>query len=71
MRIIALIFGLLSAATGGIIAYRALFLEPETTVVITNTSVHQLPNAWRAAGGLLLLVIGAVLAFVSARRRPT
>jgi hypothetical protein len=69
MRIFVFIIGVLLAALGGVTAYRALFLEPDTTIVITNTDVHQYPNTWRVAGGLLLLLIGACVAFFGARRR--
>jgi hypothetical protein len=70
MRLIALILGLAIAATGGVIAYRALFLEPQTTLVITDTHVRELPNTLRVAGGLLMLIAGAALAFFAARRKP-
>jgi hypothetical protein len=70
MRIIALIVGLAIAATGGIIAYRAFFLEPTTTIVITDTNVRELPNTLRIAGGLIMLIAGASLAFFAARRKP-
>jgi hypothetical protein len=69
-RLLALIIGLAIAVTGGIIAYRALFLEPSTTIVITDTNVRELPNMLRIAGGLILLVIGACMAFFAARRKP-
>jgi hypothetical protein len=69
LRIFVFIIGVLIAAAGGVTAYRALFLEPDTTIVITNTNVHQYPNTLRVVGGLLLLLIGAGVAFFSARRR--
>ena len=69
MRIFVFIIGVLIAAAGGVMAYRALFLEPDTTIVITNTNVHQYPNTFRVVGGLLLLLIGAGVAFYGARRR--
>jgi hypothetical protein len=69
MRIVIFIIGVLVAALGGVMAYRALFLEPDTTIVITNTNVHQYPNTLRVTGGLLLLIIGAGIAFLGARRR--
>jgi hypothetical protein len=69
MRIFVFIIGVLIAATGGVIAYRALFLEPDTTIVITNTNVQQYPNTLRVLGGLLLLLIGAGIAFFGARRK--
>ena len=71
MRILALIVGLMIAAAGGAILYRALFLEPSTTVVITETNVREFPNAWRVAGGSILLILGAGLAFLAARRKRT
>jgi hypothetical protein len=69
MRVIALICGLVLAAAGGVIAYRALFIEPSAAVVITDTDVRELQNWWKAAGGILMLLVGASLAFLSARRR--
>ncbi|MFN2453140.1 MAG: hypothetical protein ABR577_02860 [Pyrinomonadaceae bacterium] len=69
MRIIALIIGLALAAIGGTIAYRALFLEPSTSLVVTNTNIREVPNTLRTGGGIALLILGACLAFFSARRR--
>ena len=71
MRILVLILGLVIAAAGGVILYRALFLEPSTTVVITETDVREFPNTWRVAGGSVLLILGACLAFLAARRKRT
>jgi hypothetical protein len=70
MRIAGIIIGLLVAAVGGTIAYRALFLEPSAGVVITNESVREIPNTLRIASGIILLIIGAALAFFAARRKP-
>lgn len=70
LRIIALIFGLIVAAAGGVIAYRAFFLEPRTAALVTETNVHQLPDMIRAGGGLIMLVGGACVAFFAARRKP-
>jgi hypothetical protein len=72
LRIIALILGLALAAWGGVIAYRALFLDPSATAIVnTNTgAVHQFPNMLRVASGLIMLVGGACVAFFAARRRP-
>ncbi len=70
MRTIALIVGLLIAVTGGVIAYRALFLDAQTTTVITSTDVRQLPDTLRVVGGLVMLLVGAALAFFAARRKP-
>ncbi|MBA3356442.1 MAG: hypothetical protein H0U18_11025 [Pyrinomonadaceae bacterium] len=71
MRIIGIILGILVAAIGGVIAYRALFLEPSSAVVITETEVRELPNTARVVGGIALLAIGATMAFFAARRRNT
>ena len=69
MRIVLIIIGILLAAAGGVIAYRAAFLEPHTAIVVTETNVRELPNAARIAGGLALLIIGAAIASFSARPR--
>jgi hypothetical protein len=69
-RTIGIILGVVLAAIGGVIAYRALFLDYHSTVVITNSGVRELPNLFRAVGGGALLLIGAMLAFLSARKRP-
>jgi hypothetical protein len=72
MRIVALILGLAVAAWGGVITYRALFLEPGATAIInTGTgAVHEYPNLLRVITGLTMLVIGLCLAFFAARRKP-
>jgi hypothetical protein len=64
-----ILLGLLLATVGGVIAYRALFIEPSAGVLITNTDIREIPNALRVGGGILLLIGGACLAFLSARRR--
>ena len=69
MRIIGIIVGIAIATVGGVIAYRAFFLEPSSAVVITETDVRELPNTARVVGGMALLVIGTALAFFAARRR--
>ena len=69
LRLIVIILGILIAAFGGAIAYRALFLEPTAAVVNTNTEVRELPNTLRVGGGIALLVTGASLAFFAGRRR--
>ena len=70
LRLILIIVGLVLAAFGGVIAYRALFLDPSAAVVITDTSVREWPNTLRVGGGLVLLLAGASLAFIAARRQP-
>jgi hypothetical protein len=69
MRAAAVILGIVVAAAGGVIAYRALFVEPHAAIVITNSSVRELPNMARVSVGIILLVAGAALAFFSAVRR--
>ena len=70
MRAIIIVGGVIIAAIGGVVAYRALFLEPTAAVVITSSGeVRDLPNYARIIGGCLLLVAGAVLAFVTATRK--
>jgi hypothetical protein len=69
LRIVTLIFGIIIAAAGGVIAYRALFIEPSAAVVITSTDVREVQNWWKVVGGILMLLVGAFLAFLAARRR--
>jgi hypothetical protein len=69
LRIIGIIVGILIAAIGGVIAYRALFLEPSAAVVITETEVRELPNTARMVGGMAMLALGAIVAFLAARKR--
>ena len=69
MKPIAVIIGIVLAAAGGVIAYRALFLEPSAAVVITNTGIRELPNYTRVVGGIVVLIAGAALAFFTAIRK--
>jgi hypothetical protein len=71
MRVILVIFGIVVAAVGGVIAYRALFLEPSAAIVITNTEIRELPNYTRVVGGIVLLIAGAAIAFFTATRGRT
>jgi len=65
-----MIFGIVLGAVGGVIAYRAYFLEPTAAIVISNEGVRELPNTFRIVGGLLLLLVGAGLAFTAGVRKP-
>ncbi len=69
MRRTVIIIGIVLAAVGGVIAYRAFFLEPAAAVVISNTGVRELPNTFRVVGGLVLLIVGALVAFTAASRK--
>lgn len=69
MRIIALIAGVLIAAVGGALAYHGLFVEPPRADLVTATgSVHKVPNMLHVIGGIIMLVAGACVAFIAARR---
>ena len=70
LRAFAIIFGIVLAAVGGVIAYRALFLEPASAVVISSRGVRELPDTFRLVEGILLLIVGAAIAFIAALRRP-
>lgn len=69
MRPILVIFGVVLAAVGGVIAYRAFFLEPSTAVVISESGVRELPDYYRVVTGLVLLIVGAAIAFTAAVRK--
>ena len=69
LRAIAIILGIVLAAVGGVIAYRAYFLEPATAVVISERGIRELPDTYRTIEGLVLLVLGGVMAFYAARRK--
>jgi hypothetical protein len=65
-----LIVGILVATAGGVITYRALYVEPKSAVVITETEIRQIPNQARVVGGALMFVSGSALALYAATRKP-
>ncbi|MBD0373355.1 MAG: hypothetical protein ICV60_21140 [Pyrinomonadaceae bacterium] len=70
MKVVTFIAGLVIAAAGGVIAYRALFVHTGADFVISNTgAIHEVQNWWKATAGILMLLVGAIIAFLSARRR--
>ncbi|HEU4794853.1 MAG TPA: hypothetical protein VFT02_04435 [Pyrinomonadaceae bacterium] len=69
MKALLLIVGIMLAVVGGVITYRALYLEPKSAVVITETDVRELPNYTRVIGGALLFVGGTALALFAATRK--
>ena len=69
LRPIIVICGIVLAAIGGVIAYRAIFLDPTAAYVISNEGVRELPNTFRIIEGIALLIVGAVVAFFAAIRR--
>jgi hypothetical protein len=69
MRALMLIVGILVATAGGVITYRALYVEPKSAVVITETEIRQIPNQARVVGGALMFVSGSALALYAATRK--
>lgn len=69
MKAFLLIVGVLLATVGGVITYRALYIEPKTAVVITDSGIRQIPNQARVVGGALLFVSGSALALFAATRK--
>jgi hypothetical protein len=69
MKTLLLIVGIMLATVGGVITYRALYVEPTSAVVITETEIRQLPNYARVVGGALLFVGGTALALFAATRK--
>ena len=69
MKALLLIVGIMLAVVGGVITYRALYLEPKSAVNITETDVRELPNYTRVIGGALLFVGGTALALFAATRK--
>ena len=68
MRAALIIVGLFIATAGGVIAFRALYLEPTSTVVITSDEIRELPNYTRVVGGALMVLVGAAAAYLAATR---
>ena len=69
MKTLLLIVGILVATAGGVITYRALYVEPKSAVVITDSGIRQIPDQARVVGGALLFVGGSALALFAATRK--
>ena len=69
MKALLLIIGIMLATVGGVITYRALYVEPKSAVVITETDIRQLPDYARVVSGALLFVGGTALALYAATRK--
>ena len=69
MKTLLLCIGVLVATAGGVITYRALYVEPRSAVVITETGIRELPNQARVISGALLFVGGSALALFAATRK--
>ena len=52
LRAVAIILGIVVAAIGGVIAYRAYFLEPTAVVIISERGVRELPDTYRTIEGI-------------------
>jgi hypothetical protein len=68
VKVFLLIVGILVATAGGVTTYRALYVEPRSAVVITETEVRELPNYKRVVGGALMLVCGTAVALMAAKK---
>jgi len=69
LKALLLIVGIIIAAIGGVMTYRALYVEPKTSLVITETDIRLLPNRTRVVGGAVLFVGGTALALFAAVRK--
>jgi hypothetical protein len=69
MKTLLLFIGVMVATAGGVITYRALYIEPKSAVVITETGIREIPNQARVIGGALLFVGGSALALFAATRK--
>ena len=69
MKVLLLIVGILVATAGGVITYRALYVEPKSGVVITETGIREIPDQARVVGGALMFVAGTALALFAAVKR--
>lgn len=69
MKVLLIIVGILVATAGGVITYRALYVEPKSGIVITETGTREIPNQARVIGGALMFLGGTALALVAATRK--
>lgn len=69
MKSLLLIVGILIATVGGVLTYRALYVEPKSAVVITDSGIRQIPDQARVVGGALMFVGGSALAIFAATRK--
>jgi hypothetical protein len=69
VKALLLIVGMMFATIGGVLTYRALYVEPRSAVIVTETDVRELPNYARVVGGALLFVGGTALALYAATRK--
>ena len=70
MKALLLIVGVVVAVAGGVLTYRALYLEPKSAIIVTESgNVRELPNQARVVGGALMFVGGCALAIYAATRK--
>lgn len=69
MKSLLLIIGIMIATAGGVVTYRALYVEPRSGVVITETGIREIPDQARVVGGALMFVGGTALALFAALRK--
>jgi hypothetical protein len=69
VKVLLIIVGILVATAGGVITYRALYVEPKSGVVITESGTREIPNQARVIGGALMFVGGTALALFAATRK--
>jgi hypothetical protein len=69
LRAIVIVFGIVLAAVGGVIAYRALFIEPSAAVKISERGVRELPNTLHVVEGIVLFIVGAAIALTAAVKK--
>ena len=68
LRAIVIILGIVLAAFGGVVAYRAFFLDPAAALIISERGVSEVPDTLRIVEGVVLLIVGAAMAFLAALR---
>jgi hypothetical protein len=70
MKALLLIVGIVVAVAGGVITYRALYIDPKSAIVINESGgIRELPNQARVVGGALLFVGGSALAIYAGTRK--
>jgi hypothetical protein len=69
VRVLLIIFGIVIAAVGGVVSYRAYFLAPPEAIVISDSGIREVPDYFRVVSGLFLLILGAAIAFTTATRK--
>jgi hypothetical protein len=69
VKVLLLIVGMIVATAGGVVTYRALYLEPKSAVISETGSIRQIPNQARVVSGALLFIGGSALALYAATRK--